>query len=364
MAPFRAHTFGYTGQAKNTFRDFKFNPAYQTRLETIIQEIVKSRFKNFKTAHEVTQFIRGELFFYVDSIITIPTETTSADLPARVEFITQVFELIITWLDIFPSYVEAYKECHATPNLMLVDVGCAISQCGYELLKLLGMVFGMCRRTNNFFSDFQGDFLVEGEFAKDDVRASSGLQLSLINQFGVLGGFEKIIQMVGSSNETQFPLPLMCMCLSQFNKLQNYCQSSFIIPFAKKISQGVMKRLDNLMNAELKEIDRDVPRRMIRVLEMFILMFESPNEVYERSETYELRIAKKYLTCPYFEKRIKGMAEFKDIFNKVRNFKGQDKEKSEIVGTRFLDFAKFSKWLHDERILEFIFVESPHNELI
>lgn len=32
-------------------------------------------------------------------------------------------------------------------------------------------------------------------------------------------------------------------------------------------------------------------------------------------------MAKKYLTCPFFEKRIRGMAEFKEIFGKVQNAK-------------------------------------------
>lgn len=36
-------------------------------------------------------------------------------------------------------------------------------------------------------------------------------------------------------------------------------------------------------------------------------------------ELYELEIAKRFLMCPYFEKRIKGMKEFSDIHLKVGN---------------------------------------------
>jgi len=36
-------------------------------------------------------------------------------------------------------------------------------------------------------------------------------------------------------------------------------------------------------------------------------------------ELYELEIAKRFLMCPYFEKRIKGMKEFKLIQEKVLN---------------------------------------------
>jgi hypothetical protein len=62
-----------------------------------------------------------------------------------------------------------------------------------------------------------------------------------------------------------------------------------------------------------------VPRRIIAILETFIKIYQPQTNVYEVSETYELRIAKKYLTCPYFEKRIRGIAEFRDIFVKVEN---------------------------------------------
>lgn len=80
-----------------------------------------------------------------------------------------------------------------------------------------------------------------------------------------------------------------------------------------------MSRLDNLTEIEIKEIDRYVPRRIINILETFIKIYQPQTNVYEVSETYELRIAKKYLTCPFFEKRIRGMAEFKEIFVKVEN---------------------------------------------
>ena len=80
-----------------------------------------------------------------------------------------------------------------------------------------------------------------------------------------------------------------------------------------------MSRLDNLTEQEIKEIDRYVPRRVINILECFIKIYQPQTNVYEVSETYELRIAKKYLTSPFFEKRIRGMSEFKDIFIKVEN---------------------------------------------
>ena len=47
ISPFRSHTFGYTGQPKNAFRDFKQNQAYNSMMEKKVKEVINSRFTNF-----------------------------------------------------------------------------------------------------------------------------------------------------------------------------------------------------------------------------------------------------------------------------------------------------------------------------
>ena len=82
-----------------------------------------------------------------------------------------------------------------------------------------------------------------------------------------------------------------------------------------------MHRLDTLNESEVKEIDRAMTRRILGVLEAFIKIHQPQTNVYEVSETFELGIAKKLLMSPFFDKKIRGMAEFKDIFIKVENRK-------------------------------------------
>lgn len=40
-------------------------------MQTKVQEIIATEFKCFETPRDLTQFVRGELYFYVDSIISI-----------------------------------------------------------------------------------------------------------------------------------------------------------------------------------------------------------------------------------------------------------------------------------------------------
>jgi hypothetical protein len=128
-----------------------------------------------------------------------------------------------------------------------------------------------------------------------------------------------------------------------------------------------MNRLDNLTDTELKEVEKEVPHKIINVVEAFVTICQPNTKVSEVSEIYELRIAKKYLTSPFFEKKIRGMAEFKDIFIKVQNKNNYDAKTlnlKELPFTNYLTFPYYAEWMANEKILEYIFIENPHNELI
>ena len=128
-----------------------------------------------------------------------------------------------------------------------------------------------------------------------------------------------------------------------------------------------MSRLDNLTEQEIKEIDRYVPRRIINILECFIKIYQPQTNVYEVSETFELRIAKKYLTSPFFEKRIRGMSEFRDIFIKVENsqqYSEAQLRQNDLAYSRWLTLQHYAEWITKEGIIEYIYIESPHSELI
>ena len=72
--------------------------------------MLSTKFTCFASAHECTQFIRGELYFYLDSLLTMEIAISPTDLPAIIEFLKLVMELILTWLEIFPNYLDAFRE--------------------------------------------------------------------------------------------------------------------------------------------------------------------------------------------------------------------------------------------------------------
>jgi len=70
---------------------------------------------------------------------------------------------------------------------------------------------------------------------------------------------------------------------------------------------------------------------------------------------------------PFFDKKIRGMAEFKDIFNKVENrqrYTENEIRRDDTPVCRFLNFQNFSNWISQTQVLEYIYIENPHGELI
>jgi len=172
--------------------------------------------------------------------------------------------------------------------------------------------------------------------------------MSLTNVFGEVNGFERIIKVIKGTNECVFPLSLTGTVLTQFCNLQHFFEVQQNNLFASEVSQTIMHRLDNLTEQEIKEIDRYQTRCILNVLETFIKIYQPQTNVYEVSETYELRIAQKYLMSPFFDKKIRGMAEFKDIFNKVENrqrYTESEIRRDDRAVCRFLNFQNFSNWI-------------------
>jgi hypothetical protein len=79
-----------------------------------------------------------------------------------------------------------------------------------------------------------------------------------------------------------------------------------------------MYRLDNLSENEIKELDKDILRGIIEVNKDYMMIIQ-PQETDKVSELKELQIAQKYLRCPFFEKRVRGINELKEIYHRASN---------------------------------------------
>lgn len=106
--------------------------------------------------------------------------------------------MIFKWMEIFPNYVKSFYDSLQHPQLYLVDYDAAIAQCGNELFGIFEKCFGGCMRCNRFFQRFANEYIYEGDkiYANKDKTKTNGLMMSLLNAFGNLKGFDKILDFI------------------------------------------------------------------------------------------------------------------------------------------------------------------------
>ncbi len=154
LAPFRRRTMGYTGQEKQAYRDFKFQPAKHLEFEHRLEEILEGMADPKETtADKLTQFLRGDLFFYVDSLLTL-AHLASPDLLA-IDSIFHILErtlaLVAAWEKRFPELRPAYDAMSGNEKLYLVHPGAAFVASYSELAATLRSCFGLNRRVIDTF---------------------------------------------------------------------------------------------------------------------------------------------------------------------------------------------------------------------
>lgn len=94
------------------------------------------------------------MYIYYDSLLTLVTEASEKDIQKIFEFSIEIYKLCLKWIEIFPKYLDMYKQGCMHSNLFAVDLDAAIAQCGNELFEMLHKSFGLCERANKFFIMF------------------------------------------------------------------------------------------------------------------------------------------------------------------------------------------------------------------
>ena len=63
--------------------------------------------------------------------------------------------------------------------------------------------------------------------------------------------------------------------------------------------------------------------------------------MHQKIETFELKIAERCLKSQFFEKRVKGLNELKEIFFKIKNSSAKDAQEKVV----WLNEQRFADWI-------------------
>jgi hypothetical protein len=128
--------------------------------------------------------------------------------------------------------------------------------------------------------------------------------------------------------------------LFAFKSAFEYLERNFAQKLAEDVCSALIYRLDNLSENEIKELDKDILHGIIEVLKDYMIII-NPNDADKIGELKELQIAQKYLRCPFFEKRVRGINELKEIYNKVQNAANKGRNNDQYSYTKWLTIEKY-----------------------
>ena len=146
IAPFRSMTVGYTGQSIGAYRnDFSYSSAVLHKYEEEIKKAIAQEFKLECTPARLSQFFRGELYLYLDSLVTM-MDFYKPNIEALQEIFGLfglVMDLIVKWIQCFPSYKLEHDTCRTRHKLLyLVDLPTSVAMCYPEFAEFLKICFG------------------------------------------------------------------------------------------------------------------------------------------------------------------------------------------------------------------------------
>jgi hypothetical protein len=142
------------------------------------------------------------------------------------------------------------------------------------------------------------------------------------------------------------PFQQIMKVLRALSMMFELTEANFSTAFADEVCFSLTSRLDNLAESEIKELDKDILKGIIDVLKEYMLVISPKQEAEKSAELRELAVAEKYLRCPFFEKRVRGINELKEIYYKVQNTLVKNKG-DQLEYTKWLTHDSYSQWLLD-----------------
>eukprot|EP00826_Nyctotherus_ovalis_P031975 TRINITY_DN2577_c0_g7_i1.p1 TRINITY_DN2577_c0_g7~~TRINITY_DN2577_c0_g7_i1.p1 ORF type:complete len:277 (-),score=78.87 TRINITY_DN2577_c0_g7_i1:697-1527(-) len=197
VEPFRKYTRGYTGQVKSTYRVFAYSSEERKEMERRLRETVEKRF--VEEALEFTRFFRGELFFFVDSLLTsLAVSPPSAELvPEILLFLDSTLNAMIEWMKVSWELREEMEAGEKWDLLYAVHGRTAAAVAHAEVAETLRKLFGESARATTtllvIYSNRQG---VPSNEPLNARKATEWFAKRYYLKFKEFGGTNEILRMV------------------------------------------------------------------------------------------------------------------------------------------------------------------------
>jgi ubiquitin C-terminal hydrolase len=353
LAPFRLHSRRYTGQNKLAIRDWVLSEAELVRIEASLSALTSSGYA--WPAQSITQFLRGELFIAIDCVMTWPY-SNKTEFIRSVKFLDTVLDFTVNWLQFI---VPLFHKYNSAPQAFLTDAEVAIVAAWPEVNFILLRLFGDDSRCTAFFKVVN---YVPQDYQPSDITTMNSERVSKTllyfgNRFAKMGGLDIVLGILLLQEDEVRPSLEFLQSLPIFSFV-SYFSRAYAPGFLAKMKAALLWRLENFSLKELKEYNRDIVGALVRTLAVLSKFTDNRVNQQEIVELWELNLTLKLVACPLLEKRVKGMNELNEIINRVKA------KPSDYRTTRWLTATSLMGWIETNQLVELLFSEKSHLELI
>jgi hypothetical protein len=293
----------------------------------------KQSFEN-NDPYVVTQFLRGDLFIMIDAVLSINQVVTD---PNDVKLIHDLF---VAFIDMFVEYLKQvtfllrdFVEGRALnqPLLYLVNPQIAVVSAFPELCDTVSKLFGGSARSKVFENATFPTVAISDCIAhrnKENYNRNPTETINLINYFGSISGFDLLLKLLSWSLETEkkgvdpeykFPINMIYWVFRLISPANLFFTGEFKNKFFFDFKVAFFDRITMLTLKDLKDNDCLSVFNLIRdSLPLFEEYFHK--DAYAICEMAELECALSILKCPFMEKRIKVLVEFKDFIERCVDY--------------------------------------------
>lgn len=155
---------------------------------------METDFLSFEDPKRFTQYVRGEMYFFIDSLLSLGDARTDRQLEVTRAFINDLYKMVFRWMEIFPNLYEHYRPAELPEDYDYQTMDQAISNSGYEFIDYINKTLGNCPRCSKHLSQQKPleQFDPAQNLMEYEQFKNAGFKAVLLKDFLAMDGFDKI----------------------------------------------------------------------------------------------------------------------------------------------------------------------------
>ncbi len=217
----------------------------------------------------------------------------------------------------------------------------------------------------------------------DKVRAGDemiyGLFINFFNTFCAAGGIEAVLDIICPSRLAakagndivakggyKLPLDAVAIFVAPFKAVKSIALPEVVKPLVDCGKETFLNRIQSIDAKDIKDINKEQIAGSLSAMRDLLRLQFSDEEAAKVVETHEMLLSLKFIQSPFLEKRLQGVGDIRKMIERVEPLSTVQRyitQTQKGAGSWFT--AEYlAKWIISNRILDAIFNENVHPELV